>query len=104
MAISLDIVFSALADPTRREIVALLSEKEMNVNQIAAHFDMTRPGVAKHLTILKEGGVISTQKKGRQTVNKLEADTLKAVDRFVIFIFKAVIQCPLSNFGCYVAV
>jgi len=79
------LIFRAIADPTRREIVALLSEKEMNVNQIAAHFNMTRPGVAKHLTILEEGGVISTQKRGRQTINKLEPDTLKAVVDWVNF-------------------
>ena len=79
------LIFRAIADPTRREIVALLSETDMNVNQIAAYFDMTRPGVAKHLTILEEGGVISTEKKGRQSINRVEPVTLKAVVDWVNF-------------------
>ena len=49
--------FKALADPTRRRILELLSEGEMSAGDIAAHFDMAKPSVSHHLNILKNAGV-----------------------------------------------
>lgn len=71
-------VFRALADPTRRAIIAMLSEGERPIGDIAAKFDMTRPAVAKHLAILKEGGVIRVEKKGRERINHLDPSALKS--------------------------
>ena len=82
-------VFRALADPTRRAIIAMLADGARPVGDIAAEFDMTRPAVAKHLAILKEGGVVTTEKKGRERINRLNpaalksaADWLRYFDRF----------------------
>lgn len=71
-------VFRALADPTRRAIIAMLSEGERPIADIAAKFEMTRPAVAKHLAILKEGGVIRVEKKGRERINRLDPSALKS--------------------------
>ena len=71
-------VFRALADPTRRAIIANLAEGERPIGEIAAAFDMTRPAVAKHLRILEEGGVIVVQKKGRERINRLNPAALKS--------------------------
>lgn len=82
-------VFRALADPTRRAIIAMLAEGERPIGDIAEKFEMTRPAVAKHLAILKEGGVIRVEKKGRERINRLDpaalksaADWLNYFDRF----------------------
>ncbi|MEZ5893670.1 MAG: metalloregulator ArsR/SmtB family transcription factor [Parvularculaceae bacterium] len=82
-------VFRALADPTRRAIISMLSEGARPIAEIAAEFDMTRPAVAKHLAILKEGGVITVEARGRERINRLNpaalktaADWLNHFDRF----------------------
>lgn len=58
-------VFQALADPVRREIIALLAEEPLSVNAVSAHFEISRPAISKHLKILKECGMIETSKSGR---------------------------------------
>ena len=82
-------VFRALADPTRRAIIAMLAEGARPIGEIAAAFEMTRPAVAKHLAILKEGGLITVEIKGRERINRLNpaalksaADWLNYFDRF----------------------
>jgi len=70
-------VFRALADPTRRAIIGMLANGARPIGDIAAEFDMTRPAVAKHLAILKEGGVISVAQKGRERINTLNPKALR---------------------------
>jgi DNA-binding transcriptional ArsR family regulator len=72
-------VFRAIADPTRREIIAMLASQDMSVGEVAEKFDMTRPAVAKHLGILRDADLIVVRKDGRRNVNKLKPDTLKTV-------------------------
>ena len=59
-------VFQAIADPTRRDIIGLVSHQTLNVNELAENFDMSRPAVSKHLKILRECGLLKIQKKGRE--------------------------------------
>lgn len=72
-------VFKAIADPTRRQILGLLAEGELTLNDIAGHFEMTRPAVSKHLNILVQSDLVMTEKRGRQRFNRLQADRLKTV-------------------------
>ncbi len=60
-------VFKALADPTRREILALLSERDLTAGEIAAHFNMSWPSISHHLSILKQAGLIACVRE-RQNV------------------------------------
>ncbi|MAC39552.1 MAG: transcriptional regulator [Oceanicaulis sp.] len=76
-------IFRAIADPTRREILALLSEGAMTVGDVADRFDMTRPAVAKHLKVLSDGGLISVEARGRERFNRLNAAPLKQVADWV---------------------
>tara|TARA_R110000868_G_scaffold304934_2_gene566070 strand:- start:506 stop:895 length:390 start_codon:yes stop_codon:yes gene_type:complete len=71
--------FRALADPTRREILLLLSEDDMTIGDVAKRFEITRAAVKKHLIILQEGRLISVQPRGRQRINRLEPLALKRV-------------------------
>ena len=76
-------IFRAIADPTRREILALLSEGAMTVGDVADRFDMTRPAVAKHLKVLSDGGLISVEARGRERFNRLNAAPLRQVADWV---------------------
>ena len=78
MADNLDIVFSALADPTRRAILAMLLEDDMAVTDVAEPFQMSLAAISKHLGILAEAGLISREKRGRVIWCKLEPDALRA--------------------------
>lgn len=68
----LDLVFSALADPTRREILSMLLEDDMAVTDVADPFEMSLAAISKHLVILTRAGLISQEKRGRVKWCKLE--------------------------------
>ena len=58
-------VFKALSDETRREILKLLSKKDMSAGEISEHFNMSKPSISKHLEILREAELISSERKGQ---------------------------------------
>jgi len=73
----LDQTFAALADPTRRQILAMLLEDDMAVTDVAEPFAMSLAAISKHLTILTMAGLISRDRRGRVTWCRLEPDALK---------------------------
>ncbi len=75
---SLDTVFAALADPTRRAILSMLLEDDMAVTDVAEPFEMSLAAISKHLVILANARLISQEKRGRVKWCKLEPDALKA--------------------------
>ncbi len=77
MAQPLDTVFAALADPTRRAILAMLLEDDMAVTDVAEPFEMSLAAVSKHLGILANAGLISQERRGRVKWCKLEPDALR---------------------------
>jgi DNA-binding transcriptional ArsR family regulator len=72
----LDAVFSALADPTRREILARLAEGESSVTQLAEPFDISLPAVSRHLKVLEAAGLLAREKDGRVHRIRLVADPM----------------------------
>ncbi len=72
-------VFNAIADPTRRSILLSLTSQSKNVNALADNFDMTRQAVSLHIKYLKECGVISIKKEGRERYCNLEVEKLTEV-------------------------
>ena len=71
--------FRALADPTRRDILQMLTQQDMTIAQVAGHFDMTRAAVKKHLTVLSDGGLITVEARGRERINRLNPSGLAPV-------------------------
>jgi DNA-binding transcriptional ArsR family regulator len=69
---ALDRVFGALADPTRRAILASLREEAMPVHVLAADFAISRPAVSKHLAVLREAGLVREARSGRENYYTLE--------------------------------
>lgn len=72
-------VFRALADSTRRDILLMLSERDMTIAQLAGNFDMTRAAVRKHLTMLSDGGLITITPRGREKVSRLRPEAFRPV-------------------------
>ena len=72
----LDATFAALADPTRRAILARLAAGEASVNELAAPFNMTQPAISKHLRVLERAGLISTGREAQRRPRRLEAAPL----------------------------
>jgi len=77
MEARLDLVFAALADPTRRAILTMLLEDDMAVTDVAHPFEMSLAAISKHLGILSRAGLISQEKRGRVKWCKLEPDALR---------------------------
>mgnify|MGYP003559113978 FL=1 len=77
MTPDLDHVFSALADPTRRAILAMLLEDDMAVTDVAEPFQMSLAAISKHLGILADAGLISRERRGRVIWCKLEPDAMR---------------------------
>lgn len=74
---ALDTIFSALSDPTRRAILAMLLEDDMAVTDVAEPFEMSLAAVSKHLMILTRAGLITQEKRGRVKWCKLEPEALR---------------------------
>ena len=74
----LDLIFAALADPTRRRVLSMLLEDDMAVSDVAAPFDMSLAAVSKHLSVLAAAGLIRQERRGRITWCKLYPDGMRA--------------------------
>ncbi len=75
-----NVVFRAVADPTRREILGLLRHRPLTVGEIAANFRATRPAISKHLRILRSAGLVASRKEGAASICRLDARPLRAID------------------------
>lgn len=76
MSARLDATFHALADPTRRAILARLAEGEATVNELAAPFAMTQPAISKHLRVLEKAGLVERGREAQRRPSRLEARPL----------------------------
>lgn len=76
-------VFQGIADPTRRDILSLLTQQPQNVNAIAEQFSMTRQAVSLHVKILHECGLIAINQQGRERICELQVRKLAEVDRWL---------------------
>ncbi len=76
-------VFQAIADPTRREIIGLLANQQLNLNSIADNFDISRPAVSKHIKILTQCGLVTIKQDGRDRYCKANFVKLNEVANWV---------------------
>ena len=79
----LSVTFSALADPTRRAILARLAEGEATVTELAAPFDMSLPGVSKHLKVLRDAGLVVQGRDAQWRPCRLEPERLRDVNAWL---------------------
>jgi DNA-binding transcriptional ArsR family regulator len=78
-------VFQAIADPTRREVLRLLAEKELPISKITSHFPMSRTAVVKHLHILSEAELVKSRKVGREKRYQLHPEPLNEVKQWLAY-------------------
>ena len=79
----LDATFTALADPTRRAILARLALGEASVNELHAPFDLSQPAISKHLKVLERAGLVSMGQDGQRRPRRLEAKPLKEAEAWI---------------------
>lgn len=72
-------VFKALSDPTRREILDRLKQRDLTAGEIADHFSISKPSISHHLTILKNAGLITQEKKGQFIYYSLHTTVLQDI-------------------------
>ena len=77
MTAELDAVFGALADPTRRAILARLAQGDLTVGELAAPFTMSQPAISRHLRVLEDAGLISRSRRATARLSHLEAEPMK---------------------------
>lgn len=76
-------IFQAIADPTRRAIIALIATQAMTPNAIADNFNVTRQSISKHLRILTECNLVKQKQTGREIYYSLELEKMKEIDRWL---------------------
>jgi DNA-binding transcriptional ArsR family regulator len=76
-------IFQAIADPTRRAIIALIAVQAMTPNAIAEHFDTSRQAVSKHLQILTACELLTQRQRGREIYYQLEVNKMKEIDQWL---------------------
>lgn len=74
---ALGLTLKALADPTRRDIIKLLKERDMTAGEIAEHFTISKPSVSHHLNILKQAGLILDERKGQNIIYSLNTSVME---------------------------
>lgn len=79
----LSICLAALADPTRRSILALLAKKRLHVEELASHLPISRPAVSKHLRVLKQAGLLDEDHEGRRAYYRVDARPVAQLERWL---------------------
>jgi len=82
-AVSLNNVFGALSDPTRRDMLMRVSSQQLTVGQLAIRYDLTFAAVSKHLKVLEKAKLIVKQKVGRRQFVRAQTDALKEADEYL---------------------
>ncbi len=91
-----EIVFHALADPTRRAILARIATERIHVAELAEDFPMSRPAISKHLRILKNAGLLNMEQAGKKTFYRLNPQPLAEVDHWLAT-YRQLWQTSLDN-------
>jgi DNA-binding transcriptional ArsR family regulator len=75
--------FEVLAEPTRRQIVELLAEGERSAGEIASHFSTSRPGISRHLRVLREHGLVTAREEAQRRLYSLDPAPLEELDEWL---------------------
>lgn len=79
----MEVVLRALAEPRRRRILELVGSGELSAGEIAAHFEVTRPAISQHLTVLKSAGLLSERREGTRRLYSARPEGLVELRRFL---------------------
>src|SRR5690349_3067276 len=79
----MEAALKAIAEPTRREILVLVRAGEKSAGEIASHFEVTRPAVSQHLTVLKEAGLVTERRDGTRRLYRARPEGLEDLRKFI---------------------
>ena len=79
----MEAVLKAIAAPHRRQILSLVRDGELSAGEIAAHFEVTRPAVSQHLTVLKEAGLVDERRNGTRRLYRARPEALEPIMEFL---------------------
>ena len=79
----MEAALKAIAAPRRRQILSLVRDGELSAGEIAAHFDVTRPAVSQHLTVLKEAGLVDERRNGTRRLYRVRPEGLQPLREFL---------------------
>jgi len=96
----LSATFAALADPTRRAMLARLATRDMNVSELAEPFDMSLPAISKHLKVLEKAGLVSRGREAQWRPCHLEAEALKPMDAWLAH-YRALWEARFDRLDAY---
>ena len=88
----IDKIFDALASPARRQILAYLSATELTTSELAQRFEMTTPAISRHLSVLENAGLVSSERQGQRVLYRINRDSL--VNTLADFAFEV---CPVGK-------
>lgn len=80
----MNILFKALGDPTRRQIIELLRKKDMNAGEIAEHFNMSKPSISHHLDLLRQADVVQSVKEGQFITYSLNTTVFDEMVKWIL--------------------
>lgn len=80
---NLNTVFGSLSDPTRRDILKRVSRHSLSVSAIAGHYELSLAGVAKHLNVLEQAGLVSKTRHGKEQIVTIVPEALAAADNYI---------------------
>jgi DNA-binding transcriptional ArsR family regulator len=80
---AMDLVARAIAEPRRRQILAMVRESEMSAGEIASHFDVSRPAVSQHLGVLREAGLLTERRQGTSRLYRARPEGLAGLRDFM---------------------
>jgi DNA-binding transcriptional ArsR family regulator len=79
----MEAALKAIAEPRRRQILALVRGGELSAGEIASHFEVTRPAISQHLTVLKEAGLVSERRNGTRRLYQVRPEGLEELKTFI---------------------
>ncbi|HHW03205.1 MAG TPA: winged helix-turn-helix transcriptional regulator [Thermoanaerobacterales bacterium] len=85
---SLSLIFKALSDPVRRQILMMLKEQDLTAGEIAEKFDITKPSISHHLNILKQAGMVLDERKGQNIYYSINTSVFEDVVSFGMNLLK----------------
>jgi len=92
-------VYRALADPTRRRVLELLREREMSAGEIAEHFDLAKPTLSGHFAVLRESGLVTSERSGTTITYRLNVSVLEEALMALMGAFKFLDKTPAVAAG-----
>jgi DNA-binding transcriptional ArsR family regulator len=101
-SLNLDLVFGSLSDPTRRDILSRLLERDLSIGEIASSYKMTFAGISKHLKVMERAGLVKKHRRGNEQIVGIAPHALEGVDEYLDQ-YRQILERKLDALGALLA-